>query len=129
MTVQIEYLLASLNEELRLAKERRSAGASDLSLQSVVSLLQRADTLAASGQWANAKELFDAAAGQVSDSWSSSSRLGVEVLEVVRWSSVELQTRAAEDESVLMIARKLGLPQVGVIVHDRIPLRTTEPVS
>jgi hypothetical protein len=35
-------------------------------------------------------------------------------------SSVELQTRAAEDESVLMIARKLGLPQVGVIVHDRI---------
>lgn len=82
--MQIEYLLASLNEELRLAKEQRSTGASDLSLQSVVSLLQRADTLAATGQLANAKELFDAAARQVSDSWSFSSRLCVEVLEFVR---------------------------------------------
>lgn len=84
MIVQIEYLLASLNEELRLAKEQRSTGASDLSLQSVVSLLQRADTLAATGQLANAKELFDAAARQVSDSWSFSSRLCLEVLEFVR---------------------------------------------
>jgi hypothetical protein len=84
VTVQIKNLLASLNEELRLAKEQRSTGASDLSLQSVVSLLQRGDTLAASGQWANANELFDAAARQVSDSWSFSSRLGVEVLEFIR---------------------------------------------
>jgi hypothetical protein len=84
VTVQIQNLLASLNEELGLAKEQRSTGASDLSLQSVVSLLQRGDTLTASGQWANAKELFDAAARQVSDSWSFSSRLGMEVLEVVR---------------------------------------------
>lgn len=82
--MQIEFLLASLNEELGLAREHRSTGASDLSLQAVASLLQRADTLTASGQWANANELFHAAARQVSDSWSFSSRLGMEVLELVQ---------------------------------------------
>ena len=84
MTVQIENLLASLNEELRLAKEERATGASGESLQSVVSLLQRADQFAKSGELANARELLDAAARQVSDSWSFSSALGTEVLEFVR---------------------------------------------
>jgi hypothetical protein len=84
MTAQIEDLLASLDEERRLAKEERATGASDVSLQSVASLLQRADTLAASGQSDNAQDLLDAAARQVSDSWSFSSTLGVEVLKFVR---------------------------------------------
>jgi hypothetical protein len=84
MTEQIENLLASVNEERRLAKEERATGASDVSLQSVASLLRRADTLAASGQSDNAQDLLDAAARQVSDSWSFTSMLGVEVLEFVR---------------------------------------------
>lgn len=84
MTAQIEDLLASLDEERRLAKEERATGAFDVSLQSVASLLQRADTLAASGQSDNAQDLLDAAARQVSDSWSFSSTLGVEVLKFVR---------------------------------------------
>jgi hypothetical protein len=84
MTAQIENLLASLNEERRLAKEERATGASDVSLQSVAILLQRADTLAASGQSDNAQDLLDAAARQVSDSWSFTSTLGVEVLKFVR---------------------------------------------
>ncbi len=84
MTAQIEDLLASLDEERRLAKEERATGASDASLQSVASLLQRADALAASGQFDNAQDLLDAAARQVSDSWSFTSALGVEVLEFVR---------------------------------------------
>lgn len=84
MTAQIKNLLASLNEERRLAKEERATGASDVSLQSVAILLQRADTLAASGQSDNAQDLLDAAARQVSDSWSFTSTLGVEVLKFVR---------------------------------------------
>jgi hypothetical protein len=84
MTVQIEALLATLNEELPLAKEDRATGASDLSLQSVVSLLQRADKSAKAGQSAIARELFDSAARQVSDSWSFRSTLSIEVLEFAR---------------------------------------------
>ncbi len=82
--MQIENLLASLNEELRLAKEQRSTGASDQSLQSVLSLLQRAGTLAASGQSDSAQKLLDAAARQVSDSWSFTSTLGMKVLDLAR---------------------------------------------
>jgi hypothetical protein len=90
MTVQIENLLGSLNEESRLTKEERATGASDLSLQSVVSLLQRADKLVNADQSANARELFDSAARQVSESWSFRSMLGIEVLEFVR--AVERRT-------------------------------------
>ncbi|WP_457965623.1 hypothetical protein M1E17_04040 [Arthrobacter sp. D1-29] len=84
MTAQIENLLASLNEELRFAKEERATGASDVSLQSVASLLQRADKFTASGQWANDQELLNAAAHHISDSWGFRSTLGVEILEFVR---------------------------------------------
>lgn len=84
MTAQIENFLTSLNAERGLAKEERATGASDVSLQSVASLLQRADTLAASGKFDKAQELLDAAARQVSGSWSFASKLGVEVLEFVR---------------------------------------------
>jgi hypothetical protein len=84
MTVQIENLLTSLDEELQLARDARRSGASDLSLQSVIGLLQRADKLANAGQAEKARELFDSAARQVVDSWSFSSVLGIEVLEFVR---------------------------------------------
>ncbi|WP_314195302.1 hypothetical protein [uncultured Arthrobacter sp.] len=82
--MQIENLLTSLQEELQLAREARLSGASDLSLQSVMGLLQRADKLASAGQSEKARELFDSAARQVADSWSFSSVLGIEVLEFVR---------------------------------------------
>jgi len=82
--MQIENLLASLDEELKPAREARLSGASDLSLQSVMGLLQRADQLANAGQAQKARKLFDSAARQVSDSWSFSSVLSVEVLEFVR---------------------------------------------
>lgn len=84
MTAQIENLLTALNAERGLAKEERATGASDVSLETVASLLLRADTLAASGKFDKAQELLDAAARQVSDSWSFTSKLGVEVLGFVR---------------------------------------------
>jgi hypothetical protein len=82
--VQIESLLTSLREELALSKENRDTGASDLSLQTVINLLRRAETSAASGQAENAKEALSAAARQVGDSWSFSSTLGIAVLEFVQ---------------------------------------------
>lgn len=82
MTVQIENLLASLTEKLQLAKEERPTGASDLSLESVISLLQRADKLAKSGRSLKAQELFDSAARQVSDSWSFRATLATDVLDL-----------------------------------------------
>jgi hypothetical protein len=84
MTVQIENLLASLAEELRLAQHERATGASDSSLQSVVSLLQRADNLTKLGQSVAAQELFDSAAHQVSDSWSFRAKLATELFEFVK---------------------------------------------
>jgi hypothetical protein len=84
MIVKIEELLTSLGEELKLARKARLSGASDLSLQSIISLLQRADGLVNAGQSENARELFHSAARQVADSWSFSSFLGIEILEFAR---------------------------------------------
>jgi ABC-type uncharacterized transport system involved in gliding motility auxiliary subunit len=81
---RFENLLTSLGEELKLAWEARLSGASDLSLQSVISLLQRADKLANAGQSEKARELLDSASRQVVDFWSFSSVLGIEVLEFAR---------------------------------------------
>jgi hypothetical protein len=78
--MQIAELVHSLTEELQLAEGERDTGASDSSLRSVISLLQRAEHSVSSGQSELAKELFESAARLVSDSWSFNTVLGTEVL-------------------------------------------------
>jgi hypothetical protein len=78
--MQIAELVHSLTEELQLAEGERDTGASDSSLRSVISLLQRAERSVSSGQSELAKELFESAARLVSDSWSFNTVLGTEVL-------------------------------------------------
>lgn len=81
--MQNKELLSRLEGELKLPPAKRDTGASDVSLNSVISLLQRADKLAGASQPSTAEAILDAAARQVSDSWSFSSVLGAEVFDFI----------------------------------------------
>lgn len=81
--MQSKELLRLLERDLNLSTGQRDTGASDVSLNSVISLLQKADQLAVAGQLESAKDSLDVAARQVSDSWSFSSVLGAEVFDYI----------------------------------------------
>jgi hypothetical protein len=78
---------------MKVSKAERATGASDLSLESVISLLQRAAESAQAGQSDHARELLDAAGRQVADTRSLSSTLGRDILEFVRIVKRRLQSR------------------------------------
>ena len=81
--MQSKELLRLLERDLNLSTGQRDTGATDVSLNSVISLLQKADQLAVAGQLESAKDSLDVAARQVSDSWSFSSVLGAEVFDYI----------------------------------------------
>lgn len=81
--MQSKELLRLLERDLNLSTGQRDTGASDVSLNLVISLLQKADQLAVAGQLESAKDSLDVAARQVSDSWSFSSVLGAEVFDYI----------------------------------------------
>lgn len=60
--MQNNELLSLLEGELNLSTDKRDTGASDISLHSAISLLQRADKIAGAGPPPRAKDILDVAA-------------------------------------------------------------------
>lgn len=81
--MQPEDLIQVLKSDLDKPQQDRETGASDVSLKSVISLLQEGGGPANNDHAAQALDAYNSAAHLISDSWSYSSVLGAEVLAFV----------------------------------------------
>ena len=81
--MQIESLIRSLEYELSLPVDARETGATDVSLQAVMDLLERTQRSQASGSMDIATHLLNMVAHQVTDSWSFGSALSLKILSLV----------------------------------------------